>query len=363
MQVLQSKEFVPNRTLERLIQIWSDSIQHERVDSLDSPSRLISTREQVVEIIRNADWESKAEALDSISKIACFARDNDENKKSLVGIDGFVPLLVEFLGNGEKIPSRGIELLEQMVRVLEMIRNHVEDRQQLTKSALKRENANILASLLLILQQGSLEGRIGSARILEFLAVDTESKLKIAENDRLLLELLKLICPKKDPTLIDAGLSALISISMSRRIRMKLVQNGAVRCLSKTLTEQNLSVSITEKVLKLLETVSSVKEARSEICENSICIAAIVQKLLKVSNIATEHAVTILWSICYLFRDRKAQEAVMKANGLTKILLLMQSNCSPAVRQMSSDLLKILRINSKYFISCYDTNTTHIMPF
>ncbi|KAK7301517.1 hypothetical protein RJT34_12383 [Clitoria ternatea] len=31
---------------------------------------------------------------------------------------------------------------------------------------------------------------------------------------------------------------------------------------------------------------------------------------------------------CYVFRDHKAKEKVTKGNGLTKILLLMQSNCS-----------------------------------
>lgn len=73
----------------------------------------------------------------------------------------------------------------------------------------------------------------------------------------------------------------------------------------------------------------------------------------------------ILWSVCYLFRDGDAQDALVKSNGLTKILLLMQSNCSPVVRQMSGDLLKIFRVNSKFSscLSSYDTKTTHIMPF
>ncbi|TKY60412.1 U-box domain-containing protein 28 [Spatholobus suberectus] len=144
---------------------------------------------------------------------------------------------------------------------------------------------------------------------------------------------------------------------------MKLVRLGAVKVFSNLLSASSLSVSVTEKVLKLVETVSSTKEGRSEICEDSACVAAIVNRVLKVSSVAMEHAVTTLWSVCYLFRDQKAQEAVTKANGLTKILLLMQSNCTPQVRQMSADLLKIFRVNSKSCLSSYDTKTTHIMPF
>ncbi|KAL5555668.1 hypothetical protein UlMin_037904 [Ulmus minor] len=357
MQILQSKEFVPNHTLQRLIQIWSDSVQH-RVDSAESSPQPILTQEQVVELIKSANSESDS-SFDCFSKIVCFARESAENRKFLATIDGFVPMLVDFLGNA----SRGVDFYELTVRILDMIRDEIEDFEKLTNSKLKSADCKFLSSLLVVLQRGSVESRIGSARVLESAAIDAESKLIIAEKDELLPELLKLISPEKDPNLIEAGLSCLIAISSPRRIKVKLVNLGAVKTLAKSLSEPNLSVSITEKVLKLLETVSSVKQGWSEICQDSNCVAKIVQRLLKVSSSATEHAMAILWCVCYLYRDRAAQEAVTKANGVTKILLLMQSNCSPSVRQMSADLLKIFRLNSNIFISCYDTKTTHIMPF
>ena len=273
-------------------------------------------------------------------------------------------MLVEFLGNAGAGASRGIDFLELVVRALDMIRNEIADKDKLRRSMLKSDRGDCLRSLVLVLQQGSVESRIGSARVLESIAMDAESKVIIAEKDELLPELLKLISPEKDPNLIEAGLSCLIAISKPRRVKVKLVQLGVVKSLAKSLSEPNLSVSITEKVLKLLETASSVKECWSEIAGDSNCVARILQRLLKVSSAATEHAVTVLWSLCYLYRDRAAQEAVAKANGVTKILLLMQSNCSPSVRQMSADLLKIFRLSSKSsFISSYDTKTTHIMPF
>ena len=79
------------------------------------------------------------------------------------------------------------------------------------------------------------------------------------------------------------------------------------------------------------------------------------------SKLLWEPAVTTLWTMCYLFPDRKAQEAVMATNGLTKILWLMQSNYSPTLHPMCVDLLKIFQVNSKSCLPCYDTKTTHIM--
>lgn len=364
MQVLQSKEFVPNRTLHRLIQIWSDTARNRRVDSDDSsPVNSVPSQGQVPDLIK--DLENDNRVSESLSKIVCFARESDENRKFLSKFDGFVATLVEFLGNaGDGAGrTRSLDSLQQVVRVLDLVLNKNEEHKELAISMLKKPNRDCLASLLLVLQQGSTDSRIASARVLETISNDAESKLLIAEKEGLLPELLKLIAPENDPTLIEAGLSCLIRISMAKRVKTRLVHLRTIKKLSKLLSEPNPSVSVTEKVLKLLETVSSCKEGRAEICEDSNCVAAIVQKVLKVSSTVTEHAVTILWSVCYLYRDQTAQDAVAKANGLTKVLLLMQSNCSPSVRVMSSDLLKIFRVNSKSCLWSYDTKTTHIMPF
>ena len=366
MQVLDSKEIVPNRTLQRLIQIWSDSVRKGRVDSPESPPSVPSLH-QVKDLIKDLSSQTENKSsLESLSKILCFARESEENRKSLARMDGFIVTLVEFLGNAGEGTCRNYNhhFLEQVVMVLESVLSKVEEQEQLRDLFLKTD-LDSLASILQILQKGSTESKIASARVLETIANDAESKLIIAEKENLLEELLKLISPENESSVIEAGLSCLIRISVPKRARSKLVQLGAIKSVAKLISDPNPSstVSITEKSLKVMEMMSSSKEGRSQICDDVACIAAIVQKVLKVSSVATEHAVTILWGVCYLFRDQKAQDVVAKANGLTKILLLMQSNCSPSVRQMSADMLKIFRVNSKSCLSSYDTKTTHIMPF
>lgn len=361
MQILQTKDFIPNRTLQRLIQIWSDSVR-DRVDSPDShlSGDSFDKRDQL--LVALTDLESGSEnRFESLEKIVRFAKDSEENSVFLAKTEGFVALLVGFLDNVDGGVERSVELLEQVVIALDLVLSKIENRESILKNQKEREGESV-DSLLLVLKQGSCESKIASVRVLKSIADDNESKLLIAEKEGLLSQLLNLITPEKDVNLIENSLSCLVAISTPKRNKAKLIHLGAVKVFSNLLTS-NLSVSGTENVLKLLETVSSTKEGRSEICEAPSCVAAIANKVLKVSTVATEHAVTILWSVCYLFRDQKAQEAVTKANGLTKILLLMQSNCTPHVRQMSVDLLKIFRVNSKSCLSSYDTKTTHIMPF
>ncbi|XP_022950098.1 U-box domain-containing protein 27 [Cucurbita moschata] len=357
MQVLQTKEFVPNHNLHRLIQIWSDSLR-QRLHSPDSSpvSDTALSSDHVLRLVKRME-DDKLRA-DSLSRLVSFAAQSVENRRLLCGIDGLVPVLVDLLGNVD-----GDVLVAQTVRLLHLIRNEIEDKERFVKMMLKSDR-NCIWSLLLILRKETVELKICSVNLLEHLAIDAEAKIAIAETDGLMQDLLKLMNSENDSALIESVLSCLISISMPKRIKIKLVHLGVIKSATKLLSEANSSssISMTEKVLKVLETASTVREGRTEIGEDSACIAAIVQKVLKVSNTATEHSVTTLWSICYLFRDEKAAEALTKANGLTKILLLMQSNCSAPVRQMARDLLKIFRINSKSCLSSYDTKTTHIMP-
>ncbi|KAK8939304.1 U-box domain-containing protein 27 [Platanthera guangdongensis] len=64
--------------------------------------------------------------------------------------------------------------------------------------------------------------------------------------------------------------------------------------------------------------------------------------MMKVGREGMEAAMTVLWNVCHRFQDRRAMEAVTAdAGSMSKILLLMQSNCLSAVRQMSGDLLMI----------------------
>ncbi|XP_021274097.1 U-box domain-containing protein 27-like [Herrania umbratica] len=349
MQVLQSKEFVPNRNLQRLIQIWSDSVARRQVEADSAAtSVVVPSQDQVQVLVKQLDNN----CFSSLAKIVCFAKESEENREFLARMDGFLNAVFDFMRNADS----DIKLIEQVVKILDLMSSKILDKKPLLES-------NCLSTILLVLQGGCLDSQIQSVRLLESIAVDGESMLKIAEKDGLVSELVKSIRKEKDPRLIEASLSCLIAITMPKRIKTKLVQSRTIPELKNLVSEPNTTVSIIEKSLKLLETLSSCKEGKAEIWHDTILLQAIMKKVLKVSSKATEHAVTILWSVCYLFSDEKAQEAVVSSNGMTKFLLLMQSNCSPAVRQMSADLLKIFRVNSKSCLSSYDTKTTHIMPF
>ncbi|KAG2317632.1 hypothetical protein Bca4012_068537 [Brassica carinata] len=370
MQILRTKEFIPNLTLQRLIKAWSDSVGRHTAASPPSSLR-IPTMEEVNESLRRLSLEKDDDEIrrEIVSRIVRFAKDSDANRAFLAAKKELVPMLVDSIAGGTRTTKTKIKLVLLSIKILDSIitkEGSEEDRKRLSNLMLAN-GGDALTSILLAIQRGSVESKIESVRVLEVISsFDTQL---IAERGEILTEMIKSISTESDPTLIEASLSFLITIARSKRVRSKLIASKTIAKIEDILlTEEVTSVAVTEKSLRLLETLSSKREGRSEICggEGGRCVEGVVRKLLKVSTTATEHAVTILWCLCYVFReDKRVVETVERSNGVTKLLMVIQSNCSPMVRQMAKDVIKVLKVvnSSASALVAYETNTTHIMPF
>ncbi|KAA8537875.1 hypothetical protein F0562_027545 [Nyssa sinensis] len=324
MQVLQTTDFVPNLTLRRLIHLWSEA---------STPSPAVSNQ-QVIDSIKNIENNTES-CLNSLLKVVDFAKFSDENRNFLAKIDTFVPTIVGLMSNAYEI-----EVLESIITVLDLIISDSGVKQQVHRLMFK-SNRDCLSAFVAVLQKGNLSSKIESATFLESIAFDILSQRTITEKQGLLYELYRLVSSETDQTAIEAGLSCLIAVSTSRPVKKELVRFGIVRTAGKALSCSDTVVPVIEKSLKLLEKLSTCTEARTAISDEENCVAAIAHRLMKVSSTATEHGIVVIWSVCYLSRDRTAQEAVMRSNGLTKVLLVMQSDCSASVRQMCGDLVKV----------------------
>ncbi|CAI9109012.1 OLC1v1008741C1 [Oldenlandia corymbosa var. corymbosa] len=374
MQVLQSKDFVPNHNLHRLIQIWSESVNTRPPGTSESATAAVNSvtpaeaniiirqlKSLIPILVKGDNLPTHVNIFhQSLAKVILFAKISDETS-NLVSSSGS-ELIPAIISSFCKLPLQiqANENVFHLIRIL--LKNYRRGRDEIVV------DEKLVPTMLKFLRQGSQEVRISAAKLLKFVAESRdEYKTLICENEDVLKELLRL-------TMINSGqgdqettedcLTCLLTISTPKKNRARVVRSGAVIVLTEALHKGELNVKLVEKVLKLLELLSTCKEGRTEICRNEKCIEGTVKKVLKVSTLSTEHSVTILWSLCCLFRDPKAQEAVTKSNGMAKILLLIQSNVSPAVRQMCNDLLKVFKVQSRTScLSSYDTKTTHIMPF
>lgn len=344
MLPLSSPSFVPNLTLHRLIHLWSLS---------QSQSHLPSLLNQ----LNNGGNHLSL----SLKNILDLAKKSEENRRVLADSDGFLASIAALMNKFDPIRDK-LENLEIVLLILDSILSQFDHMREKIHGIVFNGDSDCLPKLAFVLRKGNAESKVATARILEKIAIDAKTKRLMIETPSLLNELYNLATSDSD-TSIEAGLSAMISIAISRSVKSELVRLGSVRTAAAILCDAGRPDPVVQRAMEMLELMATCGEGRAAICDDERCVAEIARRLMKVTEKATEHGVTVLWSVCYLFRDEKAKEVMAKNNGLAKCLLLLQSNCSAIVKQMCRDLVQVLRINSKSCLASYDTKTTHIMPY
>ncbi|GMJ07537.1 CYS, MET, PRO, and GLY protein 2 [Hibiscus trionum] len=233
MQVLKTKELVPNRNLQRLIQIWFDSVARRQLDSESCPSSVaVRSQNQVKLLVKHLDNNN---CISSLTKILHFARESAENREFVASIDGFPNKVFDFMTNAES----GIKVVEQVIKLLDLMLSKISDKTPLLET-------NSLSTILLVLQRGNSYSQIQAVRLLESLAVDGESKLKIAQKEGSIPELVKSLRKEKNPRLIEASLSCLIAITTPKCIKNKIIQHRTIPELKNLLSQPNSTIEETK---------------------------------------------------------------------------------------------------------------------
>ncbi|GLT61887.1 hypothetical protein SLA2020_345610 [Shorea laevis] len=350
MQVLPSKDFVPNLTLHRLINLWVRSPTRKP----ESESSAIS--EEAIKVLM--EKIERKSCVDSLTKIEEIVSSCEDNRKFLMRFGGFVEVIAGVLRRN----SVEIVALKLVVSVLDSILSENGVKERLNGLILKSDQEfNCFSSIISILQNGNLKSQIQSVRLLESIALDGQSKRKIAEAPNLFPLLLHLLRTNSDPDLNDTVSSLLITVSITRTAKSELVQNGIVSLLSNFLADENNKSH--DKAMKLLAMVSSCSEGRMAIREDPKCVARVAEMLLKVSKTTAEDAVLVLWRLCSAYKDERVKEAVVKSNAVAKLLLLMQREDEELMRKMCRELIKAVMAGCKdECLASYQTKSTHIMP-
>ncbi|KAF3790874.1 U-box domain-containing protein 28 [Nymphaea thermarum] len=360
MQVLQTKEVVPNHTLHRLIQMWSETSSTKRHLHPNSP---LDHRKQHADSVQPPDDLPKViigvrdGAIDSVKRVAQIVQSSEQCRDAVATAGGVDAI------SGVLRVEKGMAVLQEAVKALGPIlavRSDSATAEMLTTPEAVRSFAAVLA------EGNDPEAVAECARAIESLATaNSDSSSAISASDPIVAGLVKVITADSPAGAreVEAAVSCMAAIAALRRARTRVVRLGTVPAIVRFLQRPDSGAAALEKAMKVLELASTCAEGRAAICESPECVTSIVGKLMKAGGPATESGVVVLWSVCHAFRDRRAAEAVVKSNGPAKILLLMQSNCSPGVRQMAGDLLKTFRADYKNCLSRYESKATHIMPF
>ena len=223
------------------------------------------------------------------------------------------------------------------------------------ESKLNLRSAASLHCLVWFLNSKDLSARQNSALLLKELPVE-----ELAKTGGLIEALTNMIREPIGPTATKACLTTifhLVSSSESKNIiGQRFVELGLVSLLPEILVDADKSIC--EKALGVLDCICDCQEGKDVVKANALTLPLAIKKILRVSELASEFAVSIIWKLC----DKKDEGVLIEAiqmGAFQKLLVLLQVGCGERTKGKATELLKLLNAY-KSRAECIDSSMDNL---
>lgn len=349
---LTSFEPVPNHTIRKMIQDWCVKNKSYGFDRIPTPRAPVSSY-QVMEILAKiGEMRAKKNGegvVELVIKIKDIVKESERNKRFVVS-NGTARVLSETFETFSCNENQENALvLEEILSGLTLILPFDQE----TKSGLGSNRS--LSSMVTILKNGTLSGRRNAVLVIKEILSSDQTKLdEFAEIEESIEALAKLIMEPIDSTTTNASLLAiyqLVTPSTSFKEKKTLISRFLEMGLAEKLIEilVDCTKGVCEKSLGVLEGLCSIDEGLEKAFTNALTVPVLVKKLLRVSDIATEFSVSILWKLSKYEKSKGDEGNVaieaLQVGAFQKLLLLLQVGSSSKTKEKAGDLLKGLNLH------------------
>jgi hypothetical protein len=155
--------------------------------------------------------------------------------------------------------------------------------------------------------------------------------------------LVKLLKKPVSPQATKAALvTAYYLVAHTELAASRLVDLGTVQLLLELLVDADRGT--TEKALALLDSLLLTAKGRDAAYAQALAVPVIVKKMQRVSDMATEFAVSALWRLCknVAADDGGCKAEALQVGAFQKLLLLLQVGCEGLTKDRASELLRLL---------------------
>ncbi|KAI3730487.1 hypothetical protein L1987_61657 [Smallanthus sonchifolius] len=345
--VLTSLEPVPNHTIRRMIQDWcvqNKSYGFDRIPTPRAPASAAQVSQILSKIVTVRDKGNAEGVMELVVKIKDLVKESERIKRCIVSQGSARVLTETFKAFSCDEKQKNALVLEEILSGLTLILPFDQE----AKSGLWSNGS--LHTIVKILKFGTLSGRRNAVLVLKELFSTDQTRLEeFAAVEGSIEALAKLIKEPIDPTTTNASLLAiyhLVTPSTSFNQKETLITRFLEMGLTEKLIEMlvDCTLGVCEKALGVLEGLCSIDEGLEKAYTNALTIPVLVKKLLRVSDIATEFSVSILWKLSKYAKSIGNEEGVameaLQVGGFQKLLLLLQVGSSLKTKEKACDLLK-----------------------
>lgn len=328
MQKLHDFSIVPNTTLRHLIDQWlriNCSHAYDLDDSFVVLKHNIQSKESAL--------ETKVEALE---KVVGLSKDLPFENCPLIQLDFFQMILELALENADE----SLDFVEKaLVCGLKLL-----PFSDLGTLNMLKEDESKFTNLLILFKKGTFAIKKSLCHLIVAISTSLQSKELLAMLGKSKILIQQLVYLIEDGC--EESLKALSALSCLEQNRQVIAKENAVKALIIYIANapkgQYKSLVI---AMKIIETLLIVKSAKENVLDHPNGVSEIVKMVFRVSsdNEASESAINCLIILCQDFRS--VREEAICCGLLTKLLLLLQSQCSERTKNKARMLLNLLRSN------------------
>ncbi|KAL5209350.1 hypothetical protein ABZP36_004973 [Zizania latifolia] len=339
---LRQEDLVPNHAIRRVIQDWcvaNRSRGVERIPTPKIPVTPVQASELLFDVAESARWDGgAARCAGAAARVRALARDSERNRRCFVSVGTGRVLAAAF----ESLAAAGATaVLEDVLAALVCMMPLDEEAARVFASP------SSLGSLVAIAKHGSLAGRLNAVLVIkEVVSRDGELGDLGAKVDEIVDALVRVIKAPICPQATKAAMIATYHLANSdERVAAMVASTGLVQVLVEALVGADKSAS--EKALAVLDAVLASEEGRASARDHALVMPVLVKKMFRVSDVATELAVSAMWRLGCRGSDEEGALTrclveALRVGAFQKLLLLLQVGCRDATKEKATELLKML---------------------
>ena len=319
-------DLTPNHTLRRLIQSWCTVNASHGIERILTPKPPIN-KIQIAKLLNNA--KSPALKIKCLQKLHSLAFESAANKRCMEATGAVIDFLASIVSAVEEEEEASNDGIDEALSILSSL--------QLSDAALKRllgRNGDFIKSLIRAMQRGSYETRTHAVSLLKSMMEVAEPMLMISLETELFVELVHVLHQQGS----NVVLKLLIQLCPWGRNRVKAVKAGAVSVLIELLLDYS-DRRTCEMTLMALDTLCGCAEGRAELLEHAAGLAIVSKKILRVSQVASEKAVRILFAVSKFSATPAFVQEMLQLGVVAKLCMMLHVECGSKAKEKAREIL------------------------
>ncbi|XP_004303406.1 PREDICTED: E3 ubiquitin-protein ligase PUB23 [Fragaria vesca subsp. vesca] len=326
-QVVSDPDLTPNHTLRRLLQAWCTLNASHGVERIPTPKPPVS-KAQISKLLNDAA-RSPQSVTKCLRRLRSIASESEANKRSMESV-GAVEFLASVLLKGDT---------EQQVEALSVLYNL-----QVSESALQSllgKESELIESLVKLIQRGTYESRAYAVMMLRSMFEVADTMKMINLRPEFFCEVVQVLKDQISTQASKATLQLLIKVCPWGRNRIKAVEAGAVNVLIELLLDASPDRRTHEMAMMVLDMACSSAEGRAELLKHGAGLAVVSKKIMRISKVASERAVRILFSICKFSATSSVLQEMLQLGVVAKLCLVLQVDSGSKTKEKALEILKM----------------------